>query len=227
MLKILAIIPVWGRQRITRLQIDNLARVSKELSEYLQITPLYAISEYWAEDLCLAQGLDYFMHKNQPLGNKLNNALKSVIDEKFDFLMTCGSDNFIEPDFLKEYLPYFKQYDAFGVNVVNAIEESTGKQKEMQITYPFGAFRCIAWDLVQMMEGNLWPENEKRGLDFYSMQKLKAETGQEIQIVYTENRVWDVKSGENINTFAKVAGNVIHCDNLPLEIAYLNIHHNV
>lgn len=220
-IKLLFLTPIWGRKEVVRMHMDNMDRIAKANAENFEITQLYVVSEDWASNLCFEHGYQYFWHYNQPLGRKLNNGLKSVLSENFDFLVTNGSDDFCEPEILEEYLPYFSQYPAFGVNTVYAVEENTGRQKMQNIGYPFGAMRCVKWSLIRQMNGNFWNDNDCRGLDYYSMVNLKEKTGVDIQVVYTETKIWDVKGTFNINTFSKFGGGVIESLELPLELKYL------
>ena len=221
-IKILLYCPVWGRPKITRLHFDNVERMISFDPALYQIEPLYIVSEDWSKDMCIEFGFDWFQHENLPMGRKLNAGLKPVINQPFDWLLTFGSDNFCEPSFLDEYLPYFETEQAFGLNLCYAIEESTGKQKEMMIGYAFGAMRCIRWDLVRQMDGQLWPEMLNRGLDYYSMLNLKEATGVDVQVVNTEAKLWDVKSKGNINKFGKDTNLVeVPAEEMPQEIQHL------
>lgn len=220
-LKILLLTAVWGRQEITKLQIQNVRRLVDFDPARFAITPVYIVSEFWAVEMCQMLGIRFVWQENKFLGRKMNNGLKAFLHLDFDWLMVTGSDDFVEPEILNEYLPHFERHPAFGLNTVYAVEESTGNQREMQIGYAFGAMRCIRWDLIQQTCGNLWNDNDNRGLDYGSMLNLKSKTGADIQVVYVENKVWDVKGMGNINPYSQFGTSEVDGLPLPLEIKHL------
>ena len=231
-IRILYFAAIWQRQELTRLHFANLRRMIDYKPDRFQITPHFAVSEDWAADLCREHDFSFTHAQNKPIGAKLNAGLKPRILEHFDFLLTMGSDDFVEPTFLDSFLPYFQSLDAFGLNELHVLDALTGKQKRVIIGYCYGALRCIRWKYVQQAaligEGEcqayrgLWEPMRNQGLDFYSMEALKERTGVSIVPVKIKERLWDVKDGQNINSFRKVGGEEI---NLPLSEIPQEIRH--
>lgn len=230
-IKILLFTPVWKHPNLTRLHFENVKRIVNHKPETFDITPFFVVSEDWAIDLCDEFGFRYHFTENLPLGRKLNTGLRQVINEPFDWLMTNGSDDFVNPRFLNEYLPYFESSLAFGQSKIYLMNAKTCEQKSWHIGYAFGALRCIRFDLVRQTAiskgayGGLWGEMLNRGLDYYSMLELEKRTGKKIEVVNIKNKLWDVKTGESINRWNKFKGEPldIPVDELPLEIRYLNL----
>ncbi len=218
--KIALLTPVWKRPELTRLYFDNVKRITEYKTDQFSITPIITLSETWAENLCKEYGFRYVFVDNDPLGAKMNAALKEVINEPFDWLITNGSDDFIEPTFLDEYLPHFKTKKAFGIASVNVLNQQTKEQKVWPIGYAFGALRAIRFDVLRVASISkdgfigLWPKHLNKALDFYSAERLTQKTGTVIEIVEIETKLWDVKSDTSINRWGKIKGHVI---NVPLK----------
>lgn len=204
----------------------------KRLLEYrparFDIYPHFVVSEQWAVDLCRHMGFSFQWADNRPVGTKLNTGLKAVINGEYDYMMTMGSDDFIEPSFLDSYAPHFGSHDAFGINVLHVLEAATGLQKRVLIGYPYGALRCIRWGVVRksaIYRGayrGFWTPISQ-GLDYYSMEALRERTGVTAKVVSIPERLWDVKDGHNINSFKKVGGLpiAVNPDEMPKEIRKL------
>lgn len=226
MIKIALLTPVWQRPELTRLYFENVKRITQYKTDQFSVTPIIALSETWCENMCKEFGFRYVFVDNNPLGAKMNAALKEVITESFDWLITQGSDDFIEPTFLDEYLPHFKTKKAFGIASVNVLNQQTKEQKVWSIGYAFGALRAIRFDVVRVASitkdgfAGLWPKHLNKALDFYSAERLEQKTGTRIEVVEIKTRLWDVKSDTSINRWGKIKGHVINTplNRLPKEI---------
>lgn len=229
-IKICLFLPVWGRPEITRKCFENIERISRYNPAVFQITPFILVSEDWAVNLCREFEFFCVWVENTPLGRKVNEGLRRVVYNDFDWLMQLGADDFVNPGFLDEYFEYFETLQNFGITEVYLIEEKTGRQKRHTVSgRVFGALRCIRWDLVQQaaFDGDryigLWNDNQNRQLDFNSTDNIYARTGISTRPVHIETMLWDVKCESNINKFDAVEGERVHIpkEEMPIEIQYL------
>lgn len=213
--RLLYYVPIWGRQQLTYLHMEWVKRLMNYKPSRVQVFPHFVVSEQWAVDLCRHMGFSFQWADNRPVGTKLNVGLKAVINGEFDYMMTMGSDDFIEPSFLDAY--YYKCFgklDAFGLNVLHVLDAATGQQKRVMIGYAYGALRCIRWGIVRksaIYQGayrGFWTPISQ-GLDYYSMEALKERTGTVVKVVSINEKLWDVKDGNNINSFRKVGGDPV------------------
>ncbi len=209
-MKILLFVPVWQRPEVTRSHMQNVERLMG-YAKGVKIVPFYVVSEDWAADLCKEFGFHFVYTKNEPLGRKLNKGLFVALKTKWDWLAATGSDNFTEPELFTEFAPHLETLNAFGLNRITMVE--TGRMKEVSNPYPFGAYRCLRRDVVEQSAYNLgdyvglWDYQSNRGMDYASQKRIEA-NGFKIQSVETNTRVFDFKSGENINGFESMAGKV-------------------
>lgn len=210
--------------------MENVRRLVEYDSARFEITPFYVVSEDWAMDLCIEFGFDYFYTENNPLGRKMNEGLRQFINQPHDWLMGLGSDDFVNPEFLEEYLPYFETRPIFGLKEVYLINEANGMVKRCKVDRGcFGALRCIRWGLLQQaaFDGErfigIWNNNQQRGLDYASSANIKARTGHFVYPVHIETKLFDVKNEVNINGFDIVEGERVRLpiEEMPKELRYL------
>lgn len=176
------------------------------------VTPHIVVSEQWALDLSKEFGFDANITKNEPFGRKLNKGITCVLRKEWDWLVTSGSDDFTEPSLFTEYAPHFETQQAFGLNTITMVR-ADGLQKEVSNPYPFGGMRCLRRDVVEGVAyvygefQGLWTYHSNRGMDYDSQKRIEAR-GYKIQTVQTKTRLFDFKSGYNLNGFDSMAGTV-------------------
>lgn len=229
-IKILLHVPVWQREATVRRHMENVERlISFDPSRY-KITPFYVVSEDWAVEMCDEFGFDYHRCENSPLGKKMNEGLAQFINSDFDWMIGLGSDDFVEPSFLDEYLPYFETRQIFGLKEVHLINEANGMVKHVIVDQGcFGALRAIRWDLLTSasFDGErfigIWENNQHKVLDYVSSINIHRRTGQFVYPVHIEAKLFDVKGDLNINGFDKCAGERVRVgiDEIPKELHYL------
>ena len=66
--KILILVPIWKRENITRICLDNL----KELQKDFNIEVLCVVSEQWAKETAFKYGFKFVEASNECLGTKMN-----------------------------------------------------------------------------------------------------------------------------------------------------------
>lgn len=230
MLKILLYVPIWQRPEITRLHMQNVRRLVEYNPQRYHITPFYVVSEDWAETMCSEFGYPYHRTENSPLGRKLNEGLKQFINDDFDWLLTLGSDDFVEPEFLDDYLPYFQSRPIFAPKVVNMINATNGMVKACRVDRGcWGALRCISWELLRWasFDGEqfigIWSNAGQRGMDYTSAINIHDRTGHAVMPAEIETKVFDLKTDLNINKFHEIEGTVFRArlEEMPKELHYL------
>lgn len=210
--------------------MENVRRLVEFDPSRFEITPFYVVSEDWAETMC--KEFDYRFHRtdNDPLGRKMNEGLRQFISEPHDWLLGLGSDDFVEPYFLDEYLPYFETRPIFGLKEVYLINEANGMIKHVAVDRGcFGALRCIRWDLLQQaaFDGErfigIWENKQQKVLDYVSSANIKQRTGHFVYPVYIQTRLFDVKNEVNLNSYDQVAGDRVRIpiEEIPKELQYI------
>lgn len=141
-MKILAFVAVWKRPDITRRCFEGIKRLG---------LPIFAVvSEDWAEELCKEFKADYVRTPNEPLGKKFNTGLEQALKKDFDYLMTIGSDNLINPELLKIYEYHMKKgVGLIGVDKVYFIQGEECKRVDYQLQI-IGAARMISKDALEV-----------------------------------------------------------------------------
>ena len=229
-IKILLYVAIWKRPEITRRHMQNVKRLVSYDPSRFQITPFYVVSEDWAETLCKEFGYRFHRTDNDPLGRKMNEGLRQFVDEQHDFLLGLGSDDFIDPEFLEEYLPYFATRPIFGLKEVYLINEANGMIKHVRVDQGcFGALRVIRWDLLQTAayQGEryvgIWENKQQKVLDYVSSANIHQRTGHFVYPVRIETKLFDLKNEVNINSFQQVAGERVRVsiEEIPDELHYL------
>ncbi len=229
-IKILLYVAIWKRPEVTRRHMENMRRLVDYDPARFEITPFYVVSEDWAETMCDEFGFRFHRTENTPLGRKMNEGLRQVINEQYDFLLGMGSDDFVNPEFLEEYLPYFETRPIFGLKEVYLINEANGMIKRCTVDRGcFGALRVISWDLLQAasFDGErfigIWNDVQQRALDYVSSINIKSRTGFFVYPAVIETKLIDLKNEVNINGFDIVPGERVRLgiDEIPQELRYL------
>ena len=194
--KILILLPIWGREKITTLCFDNL----KELQKDFNIEVLCVVSEQWAKLLAMEYGFKQVSAPNECLGTKMNIGVEYAKTLSFDYMMNLGSDDIITKDLFKCYEPYFeKEIGIFGSTRLTFIDSSTKEAKEFNYSMMMGAGRCIRKDiLIEYTKEGMY-DKIQNGLDWNSMKRFIRHSHTEVKNPF--NTIYDIKSGENIWKF--------------------------
>lgn len=209
--KILILLPIWKRQKITKLVLDNL----KDLQKEFNIEVLCIVSEQWAKIEAFKRGFKYVNASNDCLGTKMNIGVKKALEYKWDYMMNLGSDDIITRDLFKLYEPYFKnKTPMFGVTKLTFIDSKTKEARTKDYKIMIGAGRCIRREEIESLNGDMYSKIQK-GLDLNSMSKFGCQT---VEIEGDFNMIYDIKSDENIWSFEEItkSRNMISLDNCKL-----------
>lgn len=195
--KILILLPIWGRQKITNICFDNLQDLQKDFN----IQVLCVGSEGWAKLEAFKRGFKYVDAPNDCLGTKHNIGVQKSLEYKYDYLMNLGSDDIITRDLFKLYEPYFaSDYPFFGSTRLTFIDSESKEARTKDYKIMIGAGRCIKRSEIEALKGDMY-DKKQRGLDLNSMSKFDCPM-QEIENPF--NTIIDIKSKENIWPFEEV-----------------------
>lgn len=148
-MKILIFLPIWQRPEITEMCLKGIKRLAKYKPHKYQINAVAVVSEGWAKKLCNKYDIKWVYADNEPLGAKLNEGLEYCMGINFDYLMTLGSDDFIDNKLLDIYEPYFKDgIGLFGTDKICFVEGKKAKMVDYQLTIA-GAGRMIKREALE------------------------------------------------------------------------------
>jgi len=194
--KILILLPIWKREKITNICLDNL----KELQKDFNIEVLCVVSEQWAKQTAFKYGFKYVEAPNECLGTKMNIGVREAMTMKFDYLMNLGSDDIITKELFESYKDMFNNsVPVFGGTNLTFVDSKAKELKTYNYGIMIGAGRCIRKDILEttLRGGDLY-DKIQIGLDMNSMKKLKC-TMTEIDNPF--NTIYDIKSDVNLWTY--------------------------
>jgi len=201
MTKLLIYLAVWKRPQITELCFLGINRMRKHPDYDIQV--LAVISEESMIPLCEKYGVNCFMYKNEPLGEKKNFGLSKAKEFDFEYLMEIGSDDLILNELLDDYKNYIGKYDFFGINDAAYINSETGDcRRLMSNNSTYGAGRMIHRRILEASNWKLWNDNLSKGMDNNSiLSLLRKGIGYKKVKPMAFPGVVDVKSDVNIWKF--------------------------
>jgi hypothetical protein len=193
--KILILLPIWGREKITKICFDNL----KELQKEFNIEVLCVVSEYWAKIEAFKYGFKYVEAPNECLGTKMNIGVEKAKEFHFDYLMNLGSDDIITKELFKCYEEMFNnEVPFFGSTRLTFVDSKEKETATFDYEGMMGAGRCIRKDILLKYTRNGMYDNIQAGLDMNSASKFKC---QMVEVENDFNTIYDIKSDTNIWAF--------------------------
>lgn len=205
-MKIVSLTAIFSRCDITKIWATGI--------KYLDVVPVAIVSredrQYHQNALiCKYHNIHTIDYPNNPLGEKLNAVIKYILERfKFDYLMNIDSDDIIHPKLLSIYKPFIEVLTPFfGVNRVYFLNKNT---HEAMISVPnvWCAGRMIHRKLLEKLDGNLYYNEDNRGLDQRSVDKVYELTRIGYVQVETESfpYVIDIKTSQNLNDWDFIQG---------------------
>jgi len=193
-MRLLFYLAVWRRPEITEICFMGIDRLRK--TGLYPIDTLAVISEESMKPLCEKYNIDYVEHENQPLGKKKNFGLKESFKKDWDYMVELGSDDLLK----NEYLHGIKDFkgDLACVDHFAYINSETSEARTYKTKSYYGLGRMVKRSVAEKI-GNLWPENQNRGLDNGSMYYMVTVHGVRPQLIKFDHPVGiDIKSKENL-----------------------------
>jgi hypothetical protein len=189
------LVPIWGREKITELCLDNL----KELKKDYNIDVICVVSEQWAKIKAFEKGFKYVEVENFPLGNKMNKGVEYALRFDFDYLMNLGSDDLIDGRLFDLYKPHIEQKKkVFGINKVTFFDSKTKQLKRFDYKHMIGAGRMISREVL-MKYAPIYTPDKNKCLDDNSAFNMFGVQFNEIES--EDDLIIDIKSDENIWAF--------------------------
>lgn len=165
------------------------------------------ISEDSMKPLCKKFGIDYVMHKNEPLGEKKNVGLTYSMRKDFDYLVEIGSDDLLKNEFLELY-PWDRS--VYGLRDFVMMNSEDGECRRLNDrNAAFGLGRAIRRDALEAMRQpdgvyRLWKDTISHGMDNNSTWTLAKKGFLETRIKSPEPLAIDIKSETNIWPFTRI-----------------------
>ena len=189
-MKLLIMIPVWGRPEITSLTIRSL-ECSPPPFDYRAVFVVSKEDPHY-ETLCRLIPLHQrFETPNFPLGRKRNQGLTYALGFDWDYMVEMGSDNVWTPKLWEFLMPSFdKTRPMFGIKNLHYYNSLTDKAVfvagyhigwEDRVT-AIGPGRCIRRDIVERSVF-LWDENAQFGMDGHSANRVTKRTGVRADVI--------------------------------------------
>jgi glycosyltransferase involved in cell wall biosynthesis len=177
--KIVCLMPIHERKKLTIATIRQLQK---------QTIPIEIILiGSWDDDREVAEivGVPYFEHPNQPLGAKLQFGVDVIRKLNPDYLLLCGSDDWLSANWCEFLIPKFKP-DIGLVGALTYYIADCVPDKPVQISWreaykgtgrfgePIGQGRLLDCKFLEMLDWKLFPVNQYAGMDWYSFNKIKS-----------------------------------------------------
>lgn len=202
--KLLFFLAVWKRPEITEICFMGLNRLARTGLHDLQFVAV--ISEETMKPLCKKYGIDYVIHKNEPLGEKKNVGLTYAMQKDFDFMVEIGSDDLLKNEFLELYPFTSHVYGLRDFIVMNSEDGECRRLTDRDARYGVG--RAVSKESLKSClcaDGmyRLWNDKIGKGLDNNSTWALAKRGFLEKRIKCDEPLAIDIKSETNIWPFAK------------------------
>ncbi len=210
--KILILLPIWKREKITKIVLGNL----KELKKEYNIEVLCVVSEQWAKIEAVRHGFKQVFVSNDDLGHKMNVGVKEALEYKWDYLMNLGSDDLINEKLFELYEPFmYDRRSMFGVTSVTFIDSETKEAKEKDYKILIGAGRMILRSVledcvVKNGEVDMYTKGLTCGLDLDSLKRFHKYSHTELK--GGAECIVDIKSKDNIWKYNDMNGDKITFD---------------
>lgn len=216
--KIAIVIPCWKRSLILKYVMKQFDIFYQEVKDQVDILVIYVFS---GNDPELKKNLLYYLQADHPrdyiyssndfLGQKLNHGIEHAMKYDFDYMMNCGSDDFIHSKIIALYQKKIEKGEKlFGVNKLYFYKETEDPLFFTDYNKPYvvGAGRMIHKDVIKHIfneYSGLYTKEINRGMDTQSANLMHT-------LGYCEKRIdpgkfpyiIDIKSDVNINSFKRI-----------------------
>jgi hypothetical protein len=157
-MKIVTIMPILGREKITKATL-----------KILRMHPIDEIIVVGSGDEATATGkkTTYLDIANNPLGRKVQYGVKYARELDPDYIMLCGSDSWLSvnwiPTALQNCKHFYGQYSIWLLTIDDPMKMY--KVSYLTRSDPMGVGRIYSKKLMEIIDWKLFPENIDRGLD--------------------------------------------------------------
>lgn len=210
--------PVWKRPEILKLVINSLNNFVENNKNY-KFSVVYIVSpedpdKEKIDEIVKNTECRYIIvfFQNTYVGAKMNAGISAILNEDYDYIMNCGSDDLLNPLLMRLLSPCIeKKTPFFGIDSVYFLDYKTNQAAYFQhynIPFSVGAGRMIAKEVINkcfQVYGYLYTPEKHRALDTDSSKRIKTLSYNEIVINAGHfPYIVDVKSETNINSFEEI-----------------------
>jgi hypothetical protein len=193
------VIPLWKRPEVTELCFDGILQLMVDSKHDYSV--VCAISEESYKSVCESYGFKWVWTENNPLGEKINTAIKTALSLEWDYLMMMNSDDVVKAELIDFYYqPFFDNLNPyFGVNKVTYVNFYTHEAVEYIYNFSvLGIAKCISRGTVKKMGGNLYEPKQNRCLDDTMLDRMMRAGAPPTIVQYDGMLAMDFKSDVNI-----------------------------
>lgn len=211
-IRIAVITSMWKRHGIFEAFAKNINDIISQFTD-VEIKVFVAGSESnISQSICRKHGFTYSEVKNNPLGKKMNTALKSSRDFNPDYFLLLGSDDIFCSQLMKEYIQsirlnidYTYLEDCYFYDTVSRKTLYWGGYTGWRKGKGLGAGRFISRNVVNCLNWNIWADGNNKNLDYSFDQRLSMMpcTRRKINLKSINAYMVDLKSSESITKFFK------------------------
>jgi len=176
-----------------------MSRLIAESKHEIDVTCVLSEPEFTF--MCDEYGFEWVFEENIPVGNKINTGIRSTLRHTYDYLMMMNSDDVVKTELIdKYYEPFFESLNPyFGVDKVTYVNFETKEAREFQYDYSvLGIGKMVRRDVVDKLNGNLYPEKLSKGLDDHFMDRMISIKVYPSFVKYEGQLAMDFKSETNI-----------------------------
>lgn len=215
-MKIIILIPVWGRVATFQKFVDTYKTFSEKVVSVFLFSQEDKKIKHLLKIYSEVKGETYPIQcENLPLGRKMNAGIEWIRENFQDenyYLMTLGSDDLLNYDALMRlYESNIKnEVPFFGIDSCHAMDLSNNKVYYVKNSIgSVGAGRMIHKSIIE--KGfDLYTPEKNSALDYDSAKSIFENTGiKDEVIVTTDVLIIDMKTKDNINTIKKLKNHLI------------------
>lgn len=188
-MKIIAVIPVYGRRPLIK---HTITRLLKKNGVYKVI----CVGEHPKDEReCKAAGAEWVIHSNRPLGAKWNAGFKEAKKHNPDACLFVGSSDWISDNWIPVLSSHLTHFDLIGLPGCYLMDINTTKHVFRSVYWPgyigpregesIGIGRIISASVLNRINWEPFDSKLDHSLDF-SMQKRVLQAGGKLKLVRTD-----------------------------------------
>lgn len=217
-MKVLIFTAIQGRQHITELFLMGVERLKMHSGH--DVSLFCVVSEDSDIEFLKSRNIDYCVHVNSPLSDKMQFGFQNAIQKDFDYLLTLGSDDLINHDIFPKYYNELmnRGVEFFGLKDICVLDSKTlectlYKYLQSKSDVLLGAGRMLSKGLCNKLIGKTVYNARKkdRGLDMASETEIKKFV-KPIFVKTNKPELIDVKSDTNIWGYRMIAARLPKLD---------------
>lgn len=209
MTSVVFVIPAHGRLAVSRLAFAGIRWTLDELADVVDARAL-VVADDENVDLAAEHGFETLLRPNDPLGRKWNDGYEHACRRlAADFVVSCGSDDWIHPDLIRAHLAEHDPAAKWQVlcSRRSAVVSPDGREAvTLTIDYPGGdGVRMIPRRVLERVKFRPTVDRRHKALDGGMTIALTA-AGVRAEWVYTDLdpfHIVDFKSDESVTGYEK------------------------